>query len=159
MRIKNLLDHPDYLLQTAELLFREWSHLPLWADEKQIRTRLSDRNSADNHQFTLVAVDAQDNVAAAGSLIRYELDDNPQRIHWLGEIITRPSHRGQGIGTALIERLIALAAERNIAELWLYTPDKQALYRNLGWKDHEQRVVAGESVTVMLFTLCNQCAD
>lgn len=157
MRIRNLLDHPDYLGQTAELLFSEWSHLPSWADEQQIRARLIARNSADNRQFTLVAVDAENTVTAAGSLIRYELDDHPQRIHWLGEIITHPAHRGQGTGTALVERIIALATERNITELWLYTPDKQALYRRLGWEDREQRVVAGESVTLMVSTLPAPC--
>nr|WP_246873477.1 hypothetical protein [Pantoea ananatis] len=57
----------------------------------------------------------------------------------------------------LIKRIVELATERNISELWLYTPDKQALYRNLGWKEREQRLVAGESVTVMVLSL--PCPD
>ena len=97
-----------------------------------------------------MALDAQNTVAAAGSLICYELKDDPARIYWLGEVITRSTHRGQGIGTELIKRIIELAAQQDITEIWLYTPDKQSLYRNLGWVEQEQRVVAGELVTVMV---------
>ncbi|YCH32270.1 GNAT family N-acetyltransferase [Erwinia sp. D4-22] len=150
MRIKNLMDHPDYLHATTELLFNEWSHLPSWARLQQIRTRLIERNSTDGRQFTLVALDAQNTVTAAGSLICYELKDDPARVYWLGEVITRSTHRGQGIGTELIKRIIKLAAQQDITELWLYTPDKQSLYTNLGWVEQEQRVVAGELVTVMV---------
>lgn len=147
------MDNPDYLAQTSNLLFKEWSCLPLWADEEKIRARFIERNSAGNGQTSLVAIDAEHNVLAAGSLIHYELNDNPQRMYWLGEIITKPSHRGQGIGTALVKELIKQASEENIAELWLYTPDMQPLYRKLGWEDKEVRIVAGESVTVMVLNL------
>lgn len=153
MRIENLMAHPDYLNETADLLFNEWSHLPSWAEPWQIRTRLIERNSTDNRQFTLVAIDEENNVTAAGSLICYELDDNPARIYWLGEVITRSTHRGRGIGSALIKRIIELAAQQKIAQLWLYTPDKQSLYRSLGWREQEQRIVAGESVTIMVLKL------
>ncbi|WP_347449208.1 GNAT family N-acetyltransferase [Pantoea stewartii] len=153
MQIKYLMDDPDYLNQTTELLFDEWSHLSSWSEPRQILTRLTERNSPDKQQFTLVALDAENNVTAAGSLICYELKDNPNRMYWLGEVVTRPTHRGQGTGSALIKRIVELATERNIAELWLYTPDKQSLYRSLGWKECEQRMVDGESVTVMALSL------
>jgi len=103
-----------------------------------------------------VVIDTENNVVAAGSLICYELNDNPQRMYWLGEVITRPSHRGKGIGTTLVKRLIKHACEQNIAELWLYTPDMQPLYRKLGWVDEETRIVAEESVTVMVLNINNQ---
>ena len=153
MQIKKLMDHPVYLAQTSGLLFREWSCLPLWADEEQIRARLIERNSSDDRQVTLIVIDAENNVIAAGSLIHFELSDNPQRMHWLGEVITTPSHRGQGLGSALVKELIKQASEQNIAELWLYTPDMQSLYRKLGWEDKEIRIVAGETVTVMALNL------
>ena len=124
--------------------------LPSWAGLQQIRTRLIERNSADSKQFTLVALDIQNTVTAAGSLICYELKDDPARIYWLGEVITRSTHRGQGIGSKLIKCIIELAANQGITELWLYTPDKQSFYKNLGWVEQEQRVVAGELVTIMV---------
>lgn len=153
MQIRQLMDNPDYLAQTSGLLFREWSCLPLWADEERIRTRLIERNSSDNRQITLVVIDAENSVIAAASLIQYELSDDPQRIHWLGEVITQPSHRGQGIGSLLVKELIKYASAQNITELWLYTPDMQSLYRKLGWEDKETRIVGGESVSVMVLNL------
>jgi predicted N-acetyltransferase YhbS len=104
----------------------------------------------------LVAVGAENNVIAAGSLICYELKDNPARVYWLGEVITHSTHRGHGIGSALIKHIVELAVQQDIAELWLYTPDKQSLYRSLGWIDQEQRIVAGESVTVMVLNLSSR---
>lgn len=71
-------------------------------------------------------------------------------------MITRSTHRGQGIGSGLIKRISELAAQQDITELWLYTPDKQSLYKNLGWVEQEQRVVAGELVTVMVRKLTCQ---
>jgi len=153
MQIRPLMDNPDYLAQISGLLFKEWSSLPLWADEERIRTRLIERNSSDNGQITLVAIDAENTAIAAASLIRYELSDDPQRIHWLGEVITKPSHRGQGIGTLLVKALINYTSEQNMTELWLYTPDMQPLYRKLGWEDKETRVVNGESVSLMVLNL------
>jgi len=153
MQIRQLMDNPDYLAQTSGLLFSEWSCLPLWADEERIRTRLIERNSSDNRQITLVVINAENSVIAAASLIQYELSDDPLRIHWLGEVITKPSHRGQGIGSLLVKELIKYASAQNITELWLYTPDMQSLYRKLGWEDKETRIVDGESVSVMVLNL------
>lgn len=147
------MDNPDYLAQTSDLLFREWSSLPLWADEEKIQARLIARNVSDSSQITLVAIDAENRVIATASLVHYELNDNPQRMHWLGEIITRPSHRGQGTGTLLINALIKHASEQKITELWLYTPDMQPLYRKLGWEEKETRIVDGKSVSLMVFNL------
>ncbi len=87
MYIKYLMDDPDYLNQTTELLFDEWSHLSSWSESRQILTRLTERNSSDTVQFTLVALDAENKVTATGSLILYELIDNPQRVYWSGEVI------------------------------------------------------------------------
>lgn len=153
MQIKKLMDNSEYLTQTSGLLFREWSSLSLWADEGLIRTRLIERNSSNTGQMTLVAIDTENSVIAAGSIIHYELSDNPERKYWLGEIITRPSYRGQGIGTLLINELIKQASGQNITELWLYTPDMQPLYRKLGWEDKETRTVDGESVSLMVLNL------
>lgn len=100
-----------------------------------------------------MALDEQNRMTAAGSLIFYELKDDPALIFWLGEVITRSTHRGQGIGSELITRIIELAVQQGITELWLYTPDKQSLYKSLGWTEQEQRIVADESVTVMVLKL------
>lgn len=148
------MEHSDYLDQTTTMLAQEWSYLPSWADGQQIRARLIERSTADNHQVTLVALDAEDNVTGTASLIHYELNDEPQRMYWLGEVVTKAENRGQGIGSALIAHIVKVATARGITQLWLYTPDKQSFYRNLGWKNHEQRTVSGEYVTVMVLELC-----
>ncbi|MGL9751624.1 MAG: GNAT family N-acetyltransferase [Symbiopectobacterium sp.] len=90
-----------------------------------------------------------DHAVATASIIRYELDDCPEREYWLGEVVTAPSQCGKGLATALINGCVALCQQQGIEMLYLYTPDKQALYARMGWQPLEQRQVAGEIVTVM----------
>ncbi|MGX9242335.1 GNAT family N-acetyltransferase [Pantoea dispersa] len=86
---------------------------------------------------------------ATASTILYELDDISERQFWMGEVLTAAAHRGKGVASALVQRLIAEARQRDMAALWLYTPDQQALYRRYGWQEVEQRIVSAEQVSVM----------
>ena len=81
--------------------------------------------------------------------ILHELDDISERQFWMGEVLTAAAHRGKGVASALVLRLIEEARQRDMAELWLYTPDQQAFYRRYGWQEIEQRIVSSEQVSVM----------
>ena len=54
----------------------------------------------------------------------------PTREHrWIGyvtNVYTRPEHRGQGVGTALLERVTAWAAERDV-ELLVVWPSEESI--------------------------------
>jgi GNAT superfamily N-acetyltransferase len=137
----------------VDMLHNEWSDLPNWDDANLIRQRLSLRNAADAKTLTLVAIDADGELMATASIIHYELRDIGEREFWLGEVITASEHRGKGLASALITRLIVEARQRSLTALWLYTPDQQALYRRYGWLEVEQRNVSGEEVTIMKLPL------
>ncbi|MGL9735972.1 MAG: GNAT family N-acetyltransferase [Symbiopectobacterium sp.] len=68
-------------------------------------------------------------------------------------MVTDSSQRGKGLATALTNGCVALCQQHGIEMLYLYTPDKQALYARMGWQPLEQRQVAGEIVTVMCLSL------
>lgn len=112
MSIDILTKDAKQLQQTARLIFNAWSALPLWSDEKQIISRLRARIDAPDHQVVLISTDADGRVIATGSLIRYELSDNVQRIYWLGEVVTDIASRGKGVASALIEHCLLLAARK-----------------------------------------------
>ncbi|QTO56174.1 GNAT family N-acetyltransferase (plasmid) [Duffyella gerundensis] len=156
MNITYLTNHLPQLRQTACLMSAEWSALPLWASETEIVARLQARLAAQDHQFTLIAIDEQERVIATGSIIRYELEDVEQRRWWLGEVVTEAACRGKGIASALIGQCLAHCQAKGIATLWLYTPDQQAFYRKSGWQEIEQREVYGERVSVMSLSLSPQ---
>jgi predicted N-acetyltransferase YhbS len=151
--ISLLAQQPQLLDAVTQMLHREWSDFPNWRDAAVIQQRLQARNQAEAKTLTLVATTSDGELMATASIIHYELDDIAEREFWLGEVITAAEHRGKGLASALVTRLIAEARLREISALWLYTPDQQALYRRFGWQDVEQRVMADEDVTVMVLKI------
>jgi predicted N-acetyltransferase YhbS len=153
MHINLLAQQPQLFDAVTQMLHREWSDFPNWRDATTIQQRLQTRNAREAKTLTLVATTADGALMATASIIHYELQDIDEREFWLGEVITAAEHRGKGLASALVLRLIEEARQREIAALWLYTPDQQALYRRFGWLDVEQREIAGEAVTVMKLAL------
>lgn len=151
--ISLLAQQPQLLDAVTQMLHREWSDFPNWRDAAVIQQRLQARNQAETKTLTLVATTSDGELMATASIIHYELSDIVEREFWLGEVITAAEHRGKGLASALVTRLITEARLRGIAALWLYTPDQQALYRRFGWQDVEQRVMADEEVTVMVLKI------
>ncbi|HBC7429695.1 TPA: GNAT family N-acetyltransferase [Providencia rettgeri] len=135
--------------QISSALHQEWATLTPWSDISIIKERLFNRSHIDNPQILSCFVDEHGQLLACASIILHELPDVSGAQWWLGEVLTIPSARGRKIGTKLIEQLYQYYHRFNIAPLYLYTPDMQALYRQMGWEDAEQRLVNGEWVTVM----------
>ncbi|MBB3307314.1 MULTISPECIES: GNAT family N-acetyltransferase [unclassified Enterobacter] len=153
MHINLLAQQPQLFDAVTQMLHREWSDFPNWRDAAVIQQRLQARNQAEAKTLTLVATTSDGELMATASIIHYELGDSVDREFWLGEVITAAEHRGKGLASTLVTRLITEARLRGIAALWLYTPDQQALYRRFGWQDVEQRVMADEEVTVMVLKI------
>lgn len=146
MHISLLAQQPQFLDAVTQMLHREWSDFPNWRDAAVIEQRLQARNAAEAKTLTLVATTSDGELMATASIIHYELHDIAEREFWL-------AHRGKGLASGLVTRLITEARQRGITALWLYTPDQQALYRRFGWQDVEQREIADEDVTVMKLVL------
>ncbi|PLR26099.1 GNAT family N-acetyltransferase [Pantoea endophytica] len=153
MHISLLAQQPQFLDAVTQMLHQEWSDFPNWRDAAVIEQRLQARNAVEAKTLTLVATTSDGELMAIASIIHYELHDIAEREFWLGEVITAATHRGKGLASGLVTRLITEARQRGITALWLYTPDQQALYRRFGWQDVEQREIAHEDVTVMVLNI------
>jgi ribosomal protein S18 acetylase RimI-like enzyme len=116
----------DLLLAVQPDLFDE----PIRPD--QARAFLSDPNS-----LLLLAYDGDLAVGMATATILLHPDKAPAL--FVNEVGTRDSHLRQGIATALMEQLFALARARGCQGIWLGTePDNTAalgLYRKLGGEE------------------------
>ncbi|QZN97256.1 GNAT family N-acetyltransferase [Symbiopectobacterium purcellii] len=153
MDIHDLHDNPARIAGVAALLYAEWSAFPRWSSTPAIESAIRQRGVATTRAFSLGMFAHDGHAVATASIIRYELDDCPEREYWLGEVVTAPSQRGKGLATALVNACVARCQQQGIEMLYLYTPDKHALYARMGWQPLEQRHVAGESVTVMCLSL------
>lgn len=153
MDIHDLHGNPSRIAAVAALLYAEWSAFPRWSTVTAIESALRQRGVAADHAFTLGLFSPDDHAVATASVIRYELEDSVQREYWLGEVVTAPTQRGKGWATALVNACVVRCQQQGIDRLYLYTPDKQALYARMGWQPVEQRQVAGENVTIMRLSL------
>ncbi|VEA63838.1 Predicted acetyltransferase involved in intracellular survival and related acetyltransferases [Serratia plymuthica] len=153
MRIERLSAHRQRIGELAALLHQEWRDFSPWSSHEKISQRFEQRCEPQHSGMTLLALSPQQHILGTASLVIYDLADKPERKFWLGEVFTHPQHRGLGIARRLIDQCITHCKQKNIAELYLYTPDQQSLYQKLGWQPVEQRQVSGEEVTVMCRTL------
>jgi predicted N-acetyltransferase YhbS len=60
-----------------------------------------------------------------------------------------PEHRRQGIGTALVRRVVRETEALGVQALHLYTPDKESFYARLGWSVIERPEYRGYPQVVM----------
>jgi N-acetylglutamate synthase-like GNAT family acetyltransferase len=71
----------------------------------------------------------------------------------MASVYVTPERRRQGIGSALVVRIAEEARAMGIERLYLYTPDKEAFYKRLGWHTLEQTQYRGYLVSVMALSL------
>ncbi len=149
MRIESLAEHKYLISKIAKLLHEEWAAFPPWDALPAIEARLLAGAQLHHAPFTLVALSTTNEFFGTASVKRFELQDHPNKEHWLGEVFIPNALRGQGIGSELIKECIRLSVSMGIQVLHLYTPDQQKLYERFGWQKVEQSMVDGEVVSIM----------
>lgn len=68
----------------------------------------------------------------------------------------RRSHRGQGLGLAIAERLVAIAREQGCHGVVLETTRAQGLYERLGFWQAGEREQGGVRLSIMRFDLSSE---
>jgi predicted N-acetyltransferase YhbS len=94
---------------------------------------------------------APEGILGSASLIVHDMDTRPDLSPWLASVFVAPEHREQGIGTALVRRVIEEAQTLSVPNLYLFTtPDKRDFYARLGWKLLEHARYRGYQQVVMV---------
>jgi N-acetylglutamate synthase-like GNAT family acetyltransferase len=87
----------------------------------------------------------------SASLVEHDMDNRLELSPWLAGVFVRPEHRRQGIGAALVRRIMDEAATLHVSKLYLYTVDSAAFYANLGWSWLEHTDYRGKEVSIMSY--------
>ena len=153
MRIEPLNKYKHFTHDIAKMLHEEWSDLSPWASIHTIENRFNTSSNEEIFPITLLALSDEDCLIGTASVKLLEVPSHPNKVHWLGEVFIPKELRGQGIGSALILFCINYCVNNQVSELFLYTPDQQALYRRFGWVDIDSLEVNGEHVRVMKLDL------
>lgn len=133
----------------AELVSRwvaeEWRRLPLH-DYLDAVTR--DEKWAAPLPRVLIA-QSHGTVIGTASLLEADMENRRDLDPWLGCVYVHPEHRGQGIGSRLIERAEQMAESLGFRTLHLFTSEHQDLYEGHDWSVVERTTYEGEDVAIM----------
>jgi len=155
MHIDYLADHPEFITTLAHWHYEQWNYLcPGDSAERRI-AMLSTHLGREQIPVTFVAV-AEQAVLGSASLIAYDMDTRMDLSPWLASVYVAPEHRRQGIGTALVRRVIREAETLGVQALHLYTPDQEPFYARLGWSMIERSEYRGYSQVVMALPIAGQ---
>ena len=152
LQIVYLGDCPEYIPLLAAWHHAQWGYLsPATTLEQRIK-RLRDNTGKRVIPTTFVAL-AGGEPAGSASLVNLDMSTRQQLSPWLASVYVNPDYRNQGIGSALVNRVVAEARAIAIPTLYLYTPDKMEFYARLGWQETETLDYRGFRMTVMQIDL------
>ena len=134
IKIDFLKNHAACIPQLAKYSHDEWR--PVYDKAGMtlgdVVASYAQRVNTDTLPLALVAI-YQDMVIGTGSLKLQDLDVRPQLTPWMGGLFVVKEHRGRGVATELIHRLIKEARRLSVKRLYLWTSSAEVLYANLGW--------------------------
>ena len=158
MHIDTLANHPGTIPTLARWHHKQWKHLNPDDSIEQRIARLQVHLGQEPIPTTFVALSSVEGrgvkVVGSASLFPHDMDTHPELTPWLASVFVAPQHRGQGIGTALIRRVIQQARTLGISQLYLFTtPDKEGFYARLGWSLIERTNYRGYPQIVMVLRI------
>lgn len=101
--------------------------------------------------LTVVAV-SEGELLGSASLIEHDMDNRLDLCPWLAGVFVTPERRRQGIGAALVSRIVDEAISLHIPKLYLYTVNSTSFYTDLGWPLMEHAVYRGKEVSIMSYS-------
>ena len=152
MEFVYLADHSAFLPVIAAWHHDEWAYIRPGDTVERRQKRLAAECGRQQIPTTLVALKDGTPVGSI-SLIAEDMDSHPHLTPWLASLYVAKEHRRQGIGAALVRRVIEEAKSLRVPRLYLYTPSEERFYRGLGWRTLEQTSYAGKPATIMAYDI------
>lgn len=147
-RIEPLARHPALAPWLAARHHAEWGTLMRgWTLDEAI-AELRDHAGRAGPPTTLVAFE-DDEPAGSVSLVEVDAPEFADRSPWLASLWVRPASRRRGIGGALVDAAVRLAADSGWPTLHLFTPDHAGWYAALGWRRLERRHLGATPVELL----------
>ena len=146
-----LANHRDLIPQLAVWAHAEWRHVldSVGVTLDDVLAGFGRRAQTAALPLGIVAF-ADGELAGTGALMP---DDLPTRSHltpWLRGIFVAPQHRGCGIASGIVQRLVLEARRLHLHQLYLWTDSAAPLYAKLGWCEFEQLEYCGRAITIMV---------
>lgn len=146
--IFNLKEKAEHIPTLAVWHHEEWSYLnPGGSVEKRIE-KMQNYLPDESVPNMFVWVEGNDVIGSAG-ILACDMDTKPEYSPWLASVYVKSDRRNQGIGAALVKKVMQHAKALGHGEIFLFTPNKEDFYRGIGWETISKEEYRGELVTVM----------
>lgn len=146
--IEYLNDHPDLVPTLARWLHHQFLPLSPGSTVERCAQRLRDQPGGRAIPTTVVAI-SDGTLLGSASLVSQDMVVRPSLSPWLASVYVAPEYRKQGVGSALVQRIVDDARALGIQRLYLYTPDREPFYHRLGWRTLEHIDYRDHYVAVM----------
>ena len=148
MDIINLKEEPNLIPTLAKWHHNEWSYLN---SSLTLNERIYKMEAYLSNEIIPSTYIAKENNILLGSsaLLEHDMETKKHLTPWLASIYVAEPHRKQGIGSKLVLHAMKEAKKENISKLYLFTPDQENFYKNLGWSTIEKESYHNHSVTIM----------
>jgi predicted N-acetyltransferase YhbS len=154
MQIEYLADRPEFIPTLARWHYEEWGYLrPDDSVEARI-VRLQGRCNRKKIPLTFVALSDEQLIGSA-SLVEHDMDNRPELSPWLAGVFVSTEFRRQGIGAALVRRVMDEGKALRVSRLYLYTTDRAAFYAYFGWSLMEHTIYLQNEVSIMSYPTSN----
>ena len=158
VRVEFAADYPDLIPTIARWHWDAWGHADPQGSLRAWTYGLYRRINRDRIPMTLLALADEGTPLGSVTLVDHDMPDRTDLAHltpWIAGTFVAPSKRGQGAGTALMNRATEEASHLGVRELFLYTSTAQPFYQRLGWTPVRDDSYEGESVTIMRLDIAN----
>jgi len=146
--IFDLKEKAEHIPTLAAWHHEAWSHLnPAGSIEKRIEKMQN--YLADTSVPKMFVWVEGDSVVGSAGILNSDMDTKPELTPWLASVYVKSDRRNEGIGAALVKKVMQHAQALGHAELFLFTQDKESLYKRIGWETISREEYRGELVAVM----------
>lgn len=151
MKIVNLTTAPEHVPTIAAWHQAQWGYLN---PGESVKTRIEKMRrylKGAVMPVMYICVDGAQLIGTA-ALVESDMDSHPELSPWLASVYVKPDYRKQGVGAALVKRVVSEAKALDLSPLYLFTPDQARFYQNLGWQFIAQESYRGGDATLMKIT-------
>lgn len=149
MKIELLIENDHLIPEIALLKFQEFSYL---VPGKTLNNFIQGLKSHLNYKklpIAYVLVSDSKEFIGTFSLRKHDMDTHQHLTPWIGSVLVHPHKRNQGIGALIVKQSESFAKQMGYSSLHLFTPNKEAWYKKLGWQIKEHTLFNQSSVAVM----------
>jgi len=152
IKIDYLSDRAEIITALAHWYHAQWGYLNPSRQIEDVIEKIKSHLGPEKIPTTFRA-HYQNTLFGSAGLTQHDMETHMQFSPWLAGVYVDWPYRRQGIGSALVHRVIEEVGSMGITRLYLFTPDQEPFYARLGWTRLEQAEVRNTSVIIMLFVL------